>query len=72
MKKQIIGFLLALAATAAVAQTTPQGYLTDTNGQIVRSGTGLCWHNGYWTPANAVEGCDPVAAGVEIAFGCDP
>ena len=59
MKKQIIGFLLALAATAALAQQGPQGYLTDTNGQVVRSGTGLCWHTGYWTPANAtVEGCD--------------
>ena len=22
------------------------------------SGTGLCWHTGYWTPADAVPGCD--------------
>ena len=60
MKRYLITLLLAVT-TAAFAQTGPQGYLTDTNGQIVRSGTGLCWHTGYWTPANAVEGCDPVA-----------
>jgi OOP family OmpA-OmpF porin len=76
MKKQIIGFLLALAATAALAQQGPQGYLTDTNGQIVRSGTGLCWHTGYWTPANAtVEGCDNYAkaapAGAKVTLSAD-
>ena len=60
MKRYLLTLLLAMT-TAAMAQTGPQGYLTDTNGQIVRSGTGLCWHDGYWTPANAVEGCDPVA-----------
>lgn len=65
-RRNVIGFLLALAATAALAQTGPQGYLTDTNGQIVRSGTGLCWHTGYWTPANAVEGCDPVVKAAPV------
>jgi OmpA-OmpF porin, OOP family len=59
MKRYLLTLLLAVT-TAAFAQTGPQGYLTDSNGQIVRSGTGLCWHTGYWTPANAVEGCDPV------------
>ena len=62
MKRYLITLLLAVT-TAAMAQTGPQGYLTDSNGQIVRSGTGLCWHTGYWTPANAVEGCDAVAKG---------
>ena len=57
--KKIISILLLAISSVAFAQSTPQGYLTDTNGQIVRSGTGLCWHTGYWTPANAtVEGCD--------------
>jgi OOP family OmpA-OmpF porin len=59
--KKIISILLLTIAPAVFAQEAPQGYLTDSNGQIVRSGTGLCWHTGYWTPANAVEGCDPVA-----------
>lgn len=66
MKRYLLTLLLAVTA-AAMAQTTPQGYLTDTNGQIVRSGTGLCWHTGYWTPANAVEGCDPVNKGAPVA-----
>ena len=66
MKRYLLTLLLAVT-TAALAQTGPQGYLTDTNGQIVRSGTGLCWHTGYWTPANAVEGCDPVAKAAPVA-----
>jgi len=44
-------------------------YLQDTRGVIVRSGFGPCWHTGYYTPADAVGGCDgeivkaaPVAA----------
>lgn len=66
MKRFLITLLLAMT-TAAMAQTGPQGYLTDSNGQVVRSGAGLCWHTGYWTPANAVEGCDPVGRGVPTA-----
>ena len=66
MKRYLITLLLAVT-TAAFAQTGPQGYLTDSNGQIVRSGTGLCWHTGYWTPAMAVEGCDPVGKAVPSA-----
>ena len=57
--KKILSILLLTVSSLAFAAN--EGYLTDTNGQIVRSGTGLCWHSGYWTPANAVEGCDPVA-----------
>lgn len=66
MKRYLITLLLAVT-TAAFAQTGPQGYLTDSNGQVVRSGTGLCWHTGYWTPANAVEGCDPVAKAAPVS-----
>jgi OmpA-OmpF porin, OOP family len=66
MKRYLLTLLLAVT-TAAFAQTGPQGYLTDSNGQIVRSGTGLCWHTGYWTPANAVEGCDPVAKAAPVS-----
>ena len=75
MKRYLIALLLA-ATSAAMAQTGPQGYLTDTNGQVVRSGTGLCWHTGYWTPANAtVEGCDgyvkPAPVGAKITLQAD-
>ena len=70
--KKIISILLLAIAPAVFAS---QGYLTDSNGQIVRSGTGLCWHDGYWTPANAVEGCDPVAKkgviGTKISIQAD-
>lgn len=75
MKRFLITLLLA-ATSAAMAQTGPQGYLTDTNGQVVRSGTGLCWHDGYWTPAMAtVEGCDgyvkPAPSGAKITLQAD-
>ena len=65
--KKIISILLLAMTSAVFAQSAPQGYLTDSNGQIVRSGTGLCWHTGYWTPANAVEGCDPVGKALPVA-----
>ncbi|OGS92816.1 MAG: hypothetical protein A2061_03700 [Gallionellales bacterium GWA2_59_43] len=36
-----------------------QGYLVDSRGELVKSGTGLCWRTGYWTPKMAIEECDP-------------
>lgn len=47
-------------AVAMAMDSKNQGYLIDTSGDIVRSGTGLCWHTSDWTPARAVESCDPV------------
>ncbi|HKB60912.1 MAG TPA: OmpA family protein [Gallionellaceae bacterium] len=52
---------LAAAFTAMLsplALSSPPGYAVDSNGNIVRSGTGLCWHNSDWTPAMAVPGCE--------------
>jgi OOP family OmpA-OmpF porin len=63
MTKIAFAALAVAAAFPAAAQSpdTPnQGYLTDTRGNIVMSGFGLCWHTIEWTPARAVEGCDPV------------
>lgn len=56
----------AVVAISASAQTSQEimakkpysAYLQDQSGVIVRSATGLCWHTGYWTPADAVPGCD--------------
>lgn len=56
----------AVVAASASAQTMTEymakkpysGYLQTQRDTIVRSGTGLCWHTGYWTPADAVPGCD--------------
>lgn len=53
----------ALLPMTAMAQTTDsknQGYLVDSRSEIVMSGSGLCWHTSDWTPARAVQGCDPV------------
>lgn len=57
---------LAFAVTAAIPAAVMaqdarnQGYLTDTNGNIVTSAnTGLCTRDSDWTPARSVEPCDP-------------
>ncbi|MDZ4252189.1 MAG: OmpA family protein [Sulfuritalea sp.] len=60
----LLATLLGLSA-AAVAQTPgidtkgTVGYVIDQRANVVKSGTGLCWRTGYWTPAMAVEACDP-------------
>ena len=40
------------------ARTTYSAYVQDSRGVIVRNPFGLCWRTGYWTPADAVPGCD--------------
>lgn len=35
------------------------GYVRDSSGTVVKSGHGLCWRVGYWTPAHAIAECDP-------------
>ena len=52
---------LAMSGMASADETSKDGYLTDSRGAVVRSGSGLCWHTGSWTPAMAIEECDPVA-----------
>jgi OOP family OmpA-OmpF porin len=49
---------LADTATDIEAKKPYSAYLQDSRGMIVRSGTGLCWRTNYWTPADAVIGCD--------------
>jgi len=70
LKKPLFSVLLAAVASGAFAQSnipipaTPEhsAYLQDSRGIIVRSPFGLCWRTGYWTPADAVAGCDGVLA----------
>jgi OOP family OmpA-OmpF porin len=54
--------LLTLGSASFIAHagdTAPNGYLVDSSKDVVKSGTGLCWHTGNWTPADAtVVGCD--------------
>ncbi|MBI3096320.1 MAG: OmpA family protein [Rhodocyclales bacterium] len=60
----LLATLLGLSA-AAVAQTPgidrsgTVGYVIDQRDNVVKSGTGLCWRTGFWTPAMAIEECDP-------------
>lgn len=64
LKKLAFGLVIGTAATAASAQTNIQAkpnssaYLQDSRGVIIRSQQGLCWRTNYWTPADAVPGCD--------------
>jgi len=64
MQKTILSVLIAGTAASAFAQTNIQAktpysaYVQDGRGVIARSGFGLCWRTGYWTPADAVPGCD--------------
>lgn len=78
LSKPVLAFAaiatLGLAASAAVAQSTdiviPEAkramtpYGIDARGVIARSGTGLCWRSGSWTPAAA-------AAVPEAGCACD-
>jgi OOP family OmpA-OmpF porin len=40
------------------ARTPYSAYVQDSRGVIARNPFGLCWRTGYWTPADAVPGCD--------------
>ena len=55
--------VVAFSASAQVvtdikAKTPNSAYVQDSRGVIVRDPFGLCWRTGYWTPADAVPGCD--------------
>ncbi len=40
------------------ANVPHSAYVQDARGVIARNPFGLCWRTGYWTPADAVPGCD--------------
>ena len=58
--KKLFLVLLATVSFTVVAQGNP-GYVTDSSGQIVRTGSDLCLRTSQWTPELAVKGCDAVA-----------
>ncbi|MGH8744670.1 MAG: OmpA family protein [Burkholderiales bacterium] len=61
---------LGMGTSAAFAQT-PSGvipYLIDQRGVLARSGTGLCWRTGYWTPKLAAE---TILPGAQFPVGCE-
>ncbi len=67
--KNIAKFLMVAGfvgvASSAIAQTPgidlkdTVGYAVDQRGNVAKSGYGLCWRTGYWTPAMAIAECDP-------------
>jgi len=47
---------LGLGASLAQAQTTADRvYVIDSRGEVAKSGFGLCWRTGFWTPAAAAN-----------------
>ncbi|MES2070329.1 MAG: OmpA family protein [Pseudomonadota bacterium] len=74
--------LVAISASAQEdikASTPTSAYVQDGRGVIARDPFGLCWRTGYWTPADAVPGCDaplvkpaPPAPPVEAAAPVAP
>ena len=65
---------LACAALSVQAQTPDPGqagvlpYVIDQRGMVARSGTGLCWRTGYWSPQLAAETKLP---GAQFPVGCE-
>jgi len=61
LKSKIIISMLAsigLFAAAGAVQAQTAGdrvYVIDQRGEVVLSGTGLCWRTGFWTPAAAAK-----------------
>ncbi len=55
----LTGVGLSAAAHAQQSGESTTGYLVDARGLVAKSGTGLCWRTGYWTPAMAIRECDP-------------
>jgi OOP family OmpA-OmpF porin len=51
----------ACATSGVASAQSKQGYWTEPAGgdAVWKSGTGLCWRAGYWTPAMAIVECDP-------------
>lgn len=91
---KLIKLVLAASAVVAISASAQQfqdikakspysAYVQDGRGVIARSGTGLCWRTGYWTPADAVNACEgiiakasvpaakPVPGSKKVAFAAD-
>lgn len=80
MKSRTIAILLAAAGVfsavgAAQAQSAADRvYAIDSRNEVVKSGAGLCWRTGYWTPAAAAN--DPAGCSCDKDLmpktQCDP
>jgi outer membrane protein OmpA-like peptidoglycan-associated protein len=57
MTRSILAAALGLAAVSAFAGHN--GYADSSNGTVVRSNYGLCWHTNGFTADKAIAECDP-------------
>ena len=57
-KSLVVALLAGIGFGATVAQAQERVYVIDQRDVVAKSGFGLCWRTGYWTPADAVPGCD--------------
>ena len=92
-EKFVVSLALGCASAAALAQTASaiqapakaSAYAENGNGTVMRSGDGLCWRTGYWTPEDSLTGCDgelvppiakpiapPIVAGTPAAAALAP
>ena len=55
----LFSVLIAAPGSHASAQAVDKSGYVQSSGGVVRSGFGLCWRTGYWTPQMAIEECDP-------------
>jgi OmpA-OmpF porin, OOP family len=58
---------LLMTSNASAAIRGSQGYVTNTEGNVVMNETGSCWHNGSWKASDAIAGCDGVPQRVAAA-----
>ncbi|CAL62704.1 Putative outer membrane protein OmpA [Herminiimonas arsenicoxydans] len=69
INKLALVLLVGVAPSYAAAQSSTDiqapsnhSYNQDGRGTITRSDYGLCWRSGFWTPDDAVAGCDGALA----------
>jgi OOP family OmpA-OmpF porin len=60
-KSLVLALLAGVGFGATVAQAQERVYVIDQRDVVAKSGFGLCWRTGYWTPAAAAKdpaGCE--------------
>jgi OmpA-OmpF porin, OOP family len=62
MRPLVAGVIVAslgISAGALAQGIQTDSYLTDSRGNVSKSGFGHCWRTSQWTPAKAIAECDP-------------
>ena len=54
-KSLLLALLAGIGFGATVAQAQERVYVIDQRDVVAKSGFGLCWRTGYWTPAAAAK-----------------